>query len=127
MLNCGFTFIALMCGLRYGAMGVAASYAILVYIMMVPAIVYAGKPLGIRARDVFVTVGPQVVCALATAMFGLALRHMLFAAVSVPIRLSLLCLLCSAFYLTVIVLGFRMTKPLAVAASLVRRREVGGG
>jgi polysaccharide transporter, PST family len=127
VFNCGFTIIALICGLRYGAIGVAASYAIVVYIVMVPAIVYAGKPLGIRARDVMVTVGPQVACALATAIFGLVLRQTLFTGKSVPLRLCLLCLLCSAFYLAVILLGFRMTKPLKLAASLVRRRGADGG
>jgi hypothetical protein len=76
---------------------------------------------------VLVAAGPQVVCALATAGFGFGLRQMLFEGVSVPARLVLLCLLCSAFYLVVMVLGFRMTKPLAVAASLVRRRATGGG
>jgi hypothetical protein len=68
-------------------------------------------------------VGPQICGALATAGFGFVLRETLFARVSVPARLLLLSLLCSAFYLVVMVLGFRMTKPLAVAASLVRRRE----
>jgi PST family polysaccharide transporter len=126
MFNCGFTIIALLCGLRYGPIGVAASYGIVAYLVMIPAILYAGKPLGIRARDVLVTVGPQVVCALATSAFGIALRLMLFEHVSVPVRLVLLSFLCGAFYLAVIVLGFRMTKPLAVAASLVRRRGPGG-
>jgi PST family polysaccharide transporter len=126
VLNCGFTIIALLCGLRYGAIGVAASYAVLVYIIMIPSILYAGQPLGIRTKDVLVTVGPQVVCALATAAFGFALRQTLFESVSVPLRLVLLSFICSAFYLAVIVLGFRMTKPLAVAASLLRRRAADG-
>jgi polysaccharide transporter, PST family len=125
VLNCGLTIIALLCGLRYGAIGVAASYAVLVYIIMVPAILYAGHPLGIRTKDVLQTVGPQVTCALATAAFGFALRETLFDSVSVPVRLFLLSFVCSAFYLTVIVGGFRMTKPLAVAASLLRRRVAG--
>jgi polysaccharide transporter, PST family len=126
VLNCGFTIIALLCGLRYGAIGVAASYAVLVYITMFPAILYAGRPLGIRFKDVLPTVGPQVTCALATATFGFALRQTLFESVSVPVRLVLLSFICSAFYLAVIVLGFRMTKPLVVAASLLRRRAADG-
>jgi PST family polysaccharide transporter len=122
VLSCGLTFIALLCGLSYGAIGVAAAYAILVYIIMVPAILYAGHPLGIRTKDVLRTVGPQVTCALATAAFGFALRQTLFDSASPLVRLLLLSLVCSAFYLAAIVGGFRMTKPLAVAASLLRRR-----
>jgi PST family polysaccharide transporter len=127
VLNCGFTIIALLCGLPYGAIGVAASYAVLVYIILIPSILYAGHPLGIRTKDVLLTVGPQVTCALATAAFGFALRQTLFENVSMPIRLVLLSFICIAFYLAVIVLGFRMTKPLFVAASLLRRRAAGSG
>jgi polysaccharide transporter, PST family len=127
VLNCGFTIIALLCGLRYGAIGVAASYAVLTYITTIPSIAYAGKPLGIRTRDVVATVGPQVICSLATAALGFALRETLFASASAPMRLVLLPLICGAFYLAVMVLGFRMTKPLAVAASLLRRRAASGG
>jgi PST family polysaccharide transporter len=126
VINCGLTIIALLCGLRYGAIGVATSYAILAYLVVVPAVLYAGQPLGIRTRDVLVAAGPQVVCALATAGLGFVLRQTLFEGVSVPVRLGLLCLLCSAFYLAVMVLGFRMTKPLVLAASLLRRRAGGG-
>jgi PST family polysaccharide transporter len=127
VLNCGFTIIALLCGLRYGALGVAASYAVLSYLTTIPSIVYAGRPLGIRTRDVLLTVGPQVVCSLATAAIGFALRLTLFESVSVPIRLVVLSVTCGAFYLAVMVLGLRMTKPLAVAASLLRRRPAGDG
>ena len=127
MLNCGFTIIALLCGLRYGAMGVATSYAVLAYIVVVPALLYAGYPLGIRTKDVLAAIGPQIFCALLTAGFGFVLRAMLFEGASMLVRLIVLSFLCSAFYLAVIVLGFRMTKPLAVAASLLRRRPAGGG
>jgi PST family polysaccharide transporter len=127
VFNIGFTIIALLCGLRYGAIGVAASYAILVYIIMVPAILYAGQPLGIRVKDVLATIGPQIICTLATAALGFALRETLFENTSMLLRLILLSLICAAFYLAVIVLGFRMTKPLAVAASLLRRRAAGSG
>jgi polysaccharide transporter, PST family len=127
VLNIGFTIIALLCGLRYGAIGVAASYAILAYIIMVPSILYAGQPLGIRTKDVLAAVGPQVISALATAGFGFALREIFFQDISSLVRLPLLCALCCAFYLAVMVLGFRMTRPLALAASLVRRRAVDSG
>jgi polysaccharide transporter, PST family len=124
VLNCVFTIVALLCGLKYGAIGVAASYAILIYIIFIPALLYAGYPLGIRTKDVLRTVGPQIVCALATAAFGFVLRETLFENVPALVRLLALCILCSGFYLAVIVLGFRMTRPLSVAASLLRRRTV---
>jgi polysaccharide transporter, PST family len=125
VLNLGFTAIALLCGLPYGSIGVAASYAVLAYIVMVPAILYAGHPLGIRFKDVLRTVGPQVAGALATAGVGFVLRATLLQSISAPVRLVLLVFICSAFYLAVMVLGFRMTKPLTLVASLLRRRAAG--
>jgi polysaccharide transporter, PST family len=123
VFNCGLTIIALFCGLKYGAIGVAVSYAVLIYVITVPALLYAGHPLGIRTRDVLQAIGPQLVCALATAGLGFALQKTLLASVAAPVRLVLLCFICSSFYLAVMVFGFRITKPLAVAASLLRRRE----
>lgn len=127
VLNCGFTIVALLCGLPYGSIGVAVSYAILAYLILVPALLYAGRPLGIRARDVWLAVGPQIVCALATAGIGFAFRQTLFGDLSALLRIVLLCLLCAVFYLAVMVLGFRITTPLVVAASLLRRRRPDNG
>ncbi|HWX29669.1 MAG TPA: lipopolysaccharide biosynthesis protein [Steroidobacteraceae bacterium] len=122
VLNCGLTIVAVLSGLRYGAIGVAVSFAILAYLIVVPSLLYAGRPLGVRTKDVLTAVGPQIFCALVTAGFGFVLRGMLFAGTSMLVRLIALSFLCSAFYLAIIVLGFRVTKPLAVAASLVRSR-----
>jgi PST family polysaccharide transporter len=127
MFNIGFTLIALLCGLRYGAIGVAAAYAILVYIIFIPAILYAGQPLGIRTKDVLATVGPQVFCSLATAGFGFVLRATLLEGLPALARLVILSVVCGAFYLAVMVLGFRITRPLALAASLLHRRAAKSG
>jgi polysaccharide transporter, PST family len=123
ILNCILTIVALFCGLPFGALGVAAAYTALMYVLFIPSIVYAGKPLGIGIRDVFGAVGPQIVTALSAAAVGFMLRYTLLQDTPPLARLLTLSFLCSAFYLAIIALGFRMTGPLTVAASLVRGRK----
>ena len=44
-------FLALFCGLPFGPMGVAVAYVVAMFVLFVPAIGYAGAPLGISASD----------------------------------------------------------------------------
>lgn len=120
ILNCLATIVALSCGLPFGALGVAAAYTALIYVLFVPSIVYAGKPLGIGVGDVLGAVGPQIVTALGSAAVGFTLRYTLLQDTAPFARLLTLCVLCSALYLAAMALGFRITRPLTVVASLVR-------
>jgi polysaccharide transporter, PST family len=125
--NCVATIVALLCGLPFGALGVAAAYTASMYLLFIPAIVYAGKPLGIGAFDAWKTVGPQVIAALGAAGVGFLVRHTVLQETAPLLRLVVLGILCCTVYLATMTLGFRMTKPLAVAASLVRTRVVSLG
>jgi PST family polysaccharide transporter len=123
ILSCIVTLVALFCGLPFGGVGIAAAYAVSSYCLFIPAIAYAGKPLGIRAADVLKAVGPQVGTALGVAAVGFALRYTLLEHTSPLARIIGLTVLCSALYLATMTLGFRMTKPLTVLASLLRARK----
>lgn len=123
--NCVVTIIALLCGLPFGAIGVAAAYVASAYLLFIPGIAYAGKPLGISAADAWKTVGPQVITALGTAAMGFLVGHTVLAHSAPLPRLVILAVACSALYIATMTLGFRMTKPLTVAASLVRTRVSG--
>ena len=105
---------ALFCGLPFGTMGVAAAYAISMYILFIPAIAYAGQPLGIGAKDVIRTVGPQLVGALSCAALGFALRFWVLANLHLLLRIPLLIVACSVFYLLIVVGIFKVTQPLNV-------------
>ena len=123
ILSCIVTLVALFCGLPFGGAGIAAAYAVSSYCLFIPAIAYAGKPLGIRAADVWKAVGPQVGTALGVAAVGFALRYTLLQHTAPLARIIGLTILCSALYLATMTLGFRMTKPLTVLASLLRARK----
>src|SRR5262249_49367744 len=62
--------IALAAGLPFGPIGVAISYTIATFGLFVPALAYAGQPVGIGAKDVLQAVGPQTAAALITVAFG---------------------------------------------------------
>jgi PST family polysaccharide transporter len=113
---------ALFCGLPFGAVGVAAAYAAFTYLLFIPAITYAGRPLGIGVIDVLKAVGPQVVVALGIAAAGFLLGHTVLVDTLPLVRLVVLSVLCGSIYVATMVYGFGMTRPLAIAASLIRRR-----
>ena len=111
---------ALLCGLPFGTKGVAIAYAICMYILFVPALVYAGQPLGIRARDVIRVVGAPLVGSLVTTAVGFLLRYSVLAEMPKIGRIAIMILLCGACYLLIVVWLFKITKPLQVARSLGR-------
>jgi polysaccharide transporter, PST family len=127
LLNCAVMVAALAIGLPFGVLGVAAIYAVATCLLFIPAIAYSGKPLGIGARDVAVAVLPQIVAALGSAAIALAIRHLLMQGATPLLRMLVLGAVCGAIYLAVITLVFRVTKPLQLAVSLVRKRRHGAG
>lgn len=112
--------IALLCGLPFGTMGVAAAYAISMYFLFIPAIAYAGHPLGIGAKDVIRVVGPQLVGALASALFGFELLYAVLGDLHPLLRLPILIVSCLAFYLVIVVGLFKITHPLGVVRNVVK-------
>jgi PST family polysaccharide transporter len=112
--------LALFCGLPFGTMGVAVAYVITMYLLFVPAIAYAGHPLGIGAKDVIRTVGPQLVGALASALLGFELLYAALGELHPLARLPILILACAALYLVIVVGLFKITHPLGVVRNVVK-------
>lgn len=123
IVNCVVLVAALFCGLPFGTVGVATAYTASMYLLFVPAIAYAGKPLGIGVVDVLNAVGPQIVTALGVAALGFLLSKTVLVDMRPIARFLVLSVLCSATYLATMTFVFHMTRPLAVAASLMRKRD----
>ncbi len=111
---------ALFCALPFGLVGVACAYALTTHCLFLPALVYAGRPLGIRAIDVVKAVGPQLVSALVSAGIGFCIRDVLLAESSRVLRVSVLIVFCLLAYSFLSIGIFRVEKPLLVAKSLLR-------
>jgi len=117
--------LTLACGLPFGPFGVVWAHVLSMFMLFVPALAYAGRPLGIGVRDVISVIGAQLTGALAGAGAGFAFRAWLFGGVPAIERMAILVLLYLAVYLVVVVGLFRMTVPLQVCLSLAKDLRLG--
>jgi PST family polysaccharide transporter len=110
---------ALLCGLPFGLMGVIGAYVISSYVMFIPALAYAGRPLGIGASDVVRSVGVPFVGAVGSTGIGFALRFSLPDDIASITRIAILSAAYAVtYYLLVVVIG-RVRIPVAVGLALV--------
>ena len=120
VVSCVVQVLAVLCGLPFGTVGVAISYGICTYIIFVPAIVYAGQPLGIGVQDVMQAVGPQLIGAIVAAVAGFTLQVYYLADSSPFQRMGIVVITCLTVYMVITVGLFRMTKPIEVTKRLLR-------
>lgn len=115
-----FQLMALLAAIPFGLAAVATAHTIATFCLFVPALVYAGRPVGIGGKDVLRAVGPQTVAALTTVAIGFAAQRLFLDDYSQLMRFALSVPICVAVYLTVAVGVFRVTGPLNLAFSLLR-------
>jgi PST family polysaccharide transporter len=115
-----FHLAALAAGLPFGAMGVAVAYTVAMFCLYIPALVYAGQPVGIGVRDVLSATGPQIVSALISVALGLAILQLFLLDLSALPRLLVSVAICTASYLAIVLGLFRMTAPLKLASSMLQ-------
>ncbi|HXF52624.1 MAG TPA: lipopolysaccharide biosynthesis protein [Hyphomicrobiaceae bacterium] len=120
LLSAVVQLAAVFAGLPFGPTGVAVAHTIATFCLFVPALAYAGQPLGIGARDVVRAVGPQTTAALLTVVVGLAVQRLFLDEVSQLARFLLSVPVCIAIYLAVVVGIFKVTRPIRLAFSLLR-------
>ena len=105
----------LFAAIPFGIAAVATAHAIAAFCLFVPALTYAGRPVGIDGKDVLRAVGPQTVAALATVAIGLAVQHLFLDDYSQLTRFAFSVPICVAVYLTVSIGVFKVTGPLHLA------------
>jgi PST family polysaccharide transporter len=120
VFSAGCHLLALIAGLPFGAMGVAIAYTVAMFCLFVPALVYAGSPIGIGVREVLSATGPQMASAIIAATFGLTMQRLFLLELSELPRLIVSIPICVATYLAMVLGVFRMTDPLKIASSLLR-------
>lgn len=120
VFSAAFHLVALAAGLPFGAMGVAVAYTIAMFCLFVPALVYAGQPIGIGVKDVLSATGPQMISALVAAAFGFAVQQLFLLEFSELARLAISIPICAAMYLVVVLGVFRMTGPLRLASFMLQ-------
>jgi PST family polysaccharide transporter len=111
--------LALAAGLPFGVTGVAIAYAIAMFGLVVPALVYSGRPVGIHTSDVLRAVGPQMIGGLIAVTAGFLVQFEFLADVSPLLRIFVSGMVCLLTYLAVVAGIFRITAPLQLAFSVL--------
>jgi len=109
----------LLVAIRFGMAGVVWAYVGFMYIVFIPALAYAGRPLGVRAADIVRVVGGQLVSALVAAG-GAAIVSSYAAATAPLVRIAFAVGSYLVIYLVLVIGCFRVRAPLDVCRSLVQ-------
>ena len=108
-----------MIGLWFGLAGVVIASAICTAVLSIPAIAYAGRPLGIRFGDVVRAVGPQMVGALTAVGLCHAIGALSLAEAPRVVRIASLGGSYVISYFVVVVWLFGVRTPVDVVTSLI--------
>jgi PST family polysaccharide transporter len=112
---------ALGCGLPYGPVGIAVAYVVSVLLLFVPALAYAGRPLGIGAAEVICVVWRPLTASVISSGLLFVLRSMIHGTrASVP-STALLVVVYGALYLSIAIGILRLQAPIRTAMSLLRQ------
>jgi O-antigen/teichoic acid export membrane protein len=111
---------AVLAALPFGPTGVAAAVVIVSLVLAVPAISYAGRPVGIGPSLVMRAAGRQLIGAVISAAGGWWLETAVLVDCSSFIRIIASAACCAAIYLVIVVGLFRVVQPLKVALNVVQ-------
>jgi PST family polysaccharide transporter len=120
LLSVAVHCVAVLIGSPFGVKGIVLSYVVCTYILFVPAISYAGRPLGIGSRDVVNAVGRPMVASLAAVAGTFLLSQSLLATVVPLWRIAPVAATYLATYLVIAVGVFKLHAPLVVVFALLR-------
>jgi PST family polysaccharide transporter len=111
--------VAILAALPFGAKGIAVAMVIANFLLALPSIIYAGRPIDIGAALVMRATGRQFIGALVTAAGGWWLQMTALADLSSLVRVVLSAGFCISIYLIIVVGLFRLVQPIKVAAKVV--------
>ena len=112
--------IAILAGLPFGAEGVVIALVAAGWLLALPSVIYAGRPLGIGAALVMRAVGAPLLGAIIAGAAGWWLQSILFAELSSIVRIFLSAGLCASIYLLIVVGVLRITEPIMIVSRLVQ-------
>jgi len=111
--------IALFSGLPFGPIGVALAYVLSTYLLFVPALAYAGRPIGIGAADVISAVGRPLIGTLLAAGVGFILRETVLNKSDLVLNVFLLSAAYVSIYLILVAGILKVRSPIRVLHTLV--------
>jgi len=122
-----FTTIAFIIGLPFGIAGVAIAYTVTFYLLAVPALLYAGKPIRLKLSSILTATWKYFAAAiLSTALsyivvFSFNITTPFFTELNILFRIILSSFLCLSLYLSFIVALHRSFRPIDQFISTARQ------
>lgn len=120
------TLICFMVGLRFGAFGVAIAFSASFYILVGPALWYAGKPIDLSILSVVSCLWKYYVSAFASGLSCWVLIYfhqgasVVFMDANIVLRMAISVLLCLLLYLIFVIALHRSPKPIVQFISTLR-------
>lgn len=119
------TVIFLSIGLPFGPSGVAIAYTASLYVLVCPALWYAGKPIHLKFRSLLSVIWKPYVCALAAGLLcwfffnSFDLTSDTFVRLNILARIFLSVILCTSVYLLLTIVLHQGTRPISQFISLL--------
>lgn len=113
-----FTTIAFIIGLPFGITGVAIAYTVTFYLLVVPALLYAGKPIELKLSSVLSATWKYFAAAILstaisyTVVFSFNITAPFFTKLNILIRIILSSILCLSLYLSLTIVLHRGIQPI---------------
>lgn len=123
MLAAGVYSAAILIGLAFSVTGVALAYTIATALLMIPCLLYAGKPIGLSLSEILSNLWRYV---LAAALSGAICRYLLFGLLATRLSLVNLIMDLAAYvfvYLILLIFLFGSPKPILEYFYLVKRMK----
>jgi polysaccharide transporter, PST family len=120
VLATGTQLVALFAGLPFGPPGVAIAFVAHAFVIFVPALAYAGQPLGIGTSHVVSVVWRPLAGSLLTVAFGVLLRETVLDAAPPLVRIAVLTLVLAVAYLALMTGLLNVRMPLRLLFELAR-------
>jgi len=126
LLSFAITVVLFVIGLRYGVVGVAAAYTASLYILTVPGLWYAARPIRLSVSAIWSATWKYFISALAAGLLSWLLLHQSgatsnrFQALAVFPRIITAVCVCASLYLAMIVALYRGVKPITQLNSVLR-------
>jgi O-antigen/teichoic acid export membrane protein len=125
ILNFTITGFFFLIGLPYGALGIAIAYVASFYVLVIPAIWYAGRPINLKITSFLSAIWKYYASALMAGLICWFILHSydlvsdIFMELNIVARLLLTSALCTIVYLMMVIVLHRNTKPMVQFMSVL--------
>jgi O-antigen/teichoic acid export membrane protein len=120
------TAIFFVIGLTFGGLGIAIAYVASFYVLIVPCLLYAGRPINLKLYSLVSAIWKYFVAALVTALICWVFLYLFGITSSIYVGLNTITkilvsiFLSTSLYLLLVVALYRSTKPISKFVSLLR-------